>query len=93
MDKRQLRLRRLWEAVGLADRIGHALAERHHQIGLLHFADQGRRHPDPHIAAVIRVIGVEQLRPAMSRADRQYPFFGEPVDVGEHGAVVQRVRP
>src|SRR5207302_1026114 len=47
MDERQLRLRRGGKAVGLADRIGHPLAERHHQIGLLHLADQSRRHPDP----------------------------------------------
>ena len=93
VHKRQLRLRRLREGVGLADGVGHALAERNHQIGLLHLADQGRRHADPHIAAVIRVRRVEELRPAVRRTDRQHPFLGEPIEVGEHAVVAQRIGP
>ncbi len=92
MDERQLRLRRLREAVGLADGIGHPLAERHHQIGLLHLADQRRRHPDPHIAAEIRVRCIEQLRPAMRWADRHYPFLGQSVEIGERRLVPHRLR-
>ena len=91
MDKRQLRLRRRREAVGLADRVGHAFAERDHQIGLLHLADQRGRHADAHIAAEIRMGRVEQLRPAMRRADRHDPFFGKPVEVGEDRLVEHRV--
>ena len=34
---------------------------------------------------------IEQLRPAMGRADRQHPFLGEPVEIGEDGLVVHRV--
>jgi hypothetical protein len=77
----------------LADRVGHALAEGQHQIGLLHLADQGGRHADPHIAAVIWMGRVEQLRPAMGRADRQHPLLGEPVEVGEYRFVAQRIGP
>ena len=88
MHERQLRLRRRREIVGLADGVGHPLAQRDQQIGALHLADQRRRHAYAHIAAVIRMGRVEQLRPAVSWADRQYPLLGKAVEVGEDSVVM-----
>ena len=75
MDQRQLRLRRGGKRVGLADGVGQPLTQRDDQVGLLHLADQRRRDADAHVAAVIGMAGIEQLRPAMGGIDRQHPFL------------------
>ena len=92
MHQRHLRLRRGGECVGLADRIRNPLPDGHHQVGLLHLPDQSRRHTDTHIAAVVGVTRIEQLRPAVGGIDRQHPGFRQPAQIRRHIRIVQRIR-
>src|SRR3954453_6386298 len=70
LDQGKLRVGRGGGGVGLADAVGDALADGDRQVGLPHLVHQLLRHADAHIAAVVRVPGIEQLRPAMGGRDR-----------------------
>ena len=91
VDQRQLRLRRGREGVGLAHAVGQPLAERDHQVRPLHLVEQLLRHPDAHIAAMVRVVVIEELRPAVGRHDRQHPAFREAHKVAEQRRVAHRI--
>jgi hypothetical protein len=58
-----------------------ALAQADHQVRLLHLVQQRLGHADAHVAAVVGMVGVEQMRAAMRRADRQGPGLGEAREV------------
>ena len=91
MHERQLRLWRGRESVGLADAVRHPFAQADHQVRLLHLRDQCRRNPDAHVAAIVRMRGVEQLRPAMRRVHRQHPAFRQSFQIIGHRRIVERI--